>query len=44
MQRDGEHEEADLFKAGLFSDTIASGRVRGFEIGVTEWNSRSHLA
>jgi hypothetical protein len=35
---------AGLFRAGPFMDTTALRWVRGFEIGATEWNSRSHLA
>lgn len=38
------NERADLFRVSPFMDTTVHGWVRGIEMGVTEWNSRSRLA
>ena len=37
------NERAGLFRAGPFMDTSRVRWVRGFEMGITEWNSRSRL-
>ena len=36
-------KEAGLFRTGPFMNTTRCSWVRGFEIEVTEWNSRSRL-